>query len=262
MVLYSLPPPERRKRNSRPSTSTGTGTSTSAINSSGTSTRRPIQRGVEMTRTISTKTTTSHRLPPPPESSPEHDNQDNAPSEEQQQEEEEAEELRPSQATKTSFVLQLHHVAVFLISASALLFLLFYFAFYNAITVLYGIGCAGSVSHLIFAPIYTRIIPKLDTIRRQEEEDTPSHYWTQAFNNPIICGWNGYDILSQGTAYLWAAVWLWYGLSHYRPSQHFFFWITLDIFGASFCIIVLSMLKLNSIKIATVFLAAVFVYGT
>jgi hypothetical protein len=203
-----------------------------------------------MTRTIRATTATSHTTPPPPESSQENiDDNENDDDDDDE-----------NQATKTSTIeLQLHHVAFFLISASALLFLLFYFAFYNALAVLYGIGCAGCVSHLILAPMVTRIIPKLDSMRR---DDTTPYYWTQTFNEPIFCGWNGYDIVSQGTAYLWAGLWLWYGFSHYQPAQHWFFWITLDIFGASFCIIMLSMLKLNSIKIAAVLMLAVFVYGT
>ena len=49
-------------------------------------------------------------------------------------------------------------------------------------------------------------------------------------------------------------------MSHYRPSTNTFFWITIDVFGACFCIMALSMMKLKNIKIATMLLVAVFCY--
>jgi signal peptide peptidase-like protein 2B len=71
---------------------------------------------------------------------------------------------------------------------------------------------------------------------------------------------NGFDVISQLLGYLWAIVWLWYGLTHYRPSQNWFFWITTDIFGACFCVLALISLKLSNIKIATMLMVAIFFY--
>jgi hypothetical protein len=140
------------------------------------------------------------------------------------------------------------HVMGFVLTASIMLFLLFYFQFYNIVTVLYGFGCAGAVSHLIFGPILVWVIPKFG-------DD-----WTRELNKRIMCSLNGFDVTSQMLGFAWAILWLWYGLSHYRPSQNAFFWITLNIFGTCFCILALSMLKLTNIRIATMLMLTVFFY--
>ena len=169
----------------------------------------------------------------------------------------------------TTMEMSVHHVAIFVLVASTMLLLLFFLAFYNFITIIYAIGCAGAVSFLIFAPIIAKIAPKLgDDI-------------VEELNKKVLCNLNGFDVISQGAGYIWAAVWvglifrclgqelhsvrsktrplnslqffpmqIWYGLTHYRPSQNWFFWISLDVFGACFCILMLSMFKLNSLKIA------------
>lgn len=49
-------------------------------------------------------------------------------------------------------------------------------------------------------------------------------------------------------------------MTHYRPSTNAFFWISIDVFGACFCILMLSMMKLKNIKIASMLLIAVFLY--
>ena len=154
-----------------------------------------------------------------------------------------------SRSSGGAMELKAYHVAIFLVCSSILLLLLFYFHFYYFVIVLYALACAGGVSYLIFSPLLSKIIPRLG-----EEV-------VEELNKKVLCCLNGFDVISQGAAYIWAAVWCWYGLSHYRPSENWFFWITMDIFGSCFCIVMLSMLKLNSIKIATVFMVAIFFYG-
>lgn len=90
------------------------------------------------------------------------------------------------------------HVFGFVIMASVMLFLLFYFQFYSIVFVFYGFGCAGAVSHVIFGPVLVRIVPKFgDEVVKE-------------LNKPVCCGLNGFDITSQLLGYIWAIVWIWY----------------------------------------------------
>lgn len=150
--------------------------------------------------------------------------------------------------TMPSFEMTYWHVLIFIVAASLLLVLLFFFQFYSVIFVLYGIGCAGAISYVLFNPLVVCIILRL------------GDSFVEKFNRILIFQYNGFDLLSQFCAYLWGALWIWYGMSHYKPQQNAFFWISTDIFGACFCILVLSLLKLNSIKIATALMVAVFIY--
>jgi hypothetical protein len=144
--------------------------------------------------------------------------------------------------------MSIHHVVLFVVVASAMLLILFFLNLYNVVCVIYGIGCAGSVSFLIFGPLIGKFVPKLGSEVVEE------------LNKKVLCNLNGFDVISQGAGFIWAGIWLWYGLSHYRPSQNWFFWISLNIFGACFCIIMLSTFKINSLKIAALLGIAVFFY--
>ncbi|KAG7354660.1 signal peptide peptidase [Nitzschia inconspicua] len=150
--------------------------------------------------------------------------------------------------TMPSFEMTYWHVLIFIVVASVLLILLFFFQFYKAIFVLYGIGCAGAISYVLFNPLVVWVISKFGDLT------------VEKFNRPILFRYNGFDVMSQLISYIWGAVWIWYGLTHFKPQQNSFFWITTDVFGACFCILVLSLLKLNSIKIATALMVAVFLY--
>jgi len=151
--------------------------------------------------------------------------------------------------TITPFEMTHWHVIGFIVMASLTLILLFFFkGLYNIIFVLYGIGCAGAISYLVFNPLVATMIPKL------------GDSWLEEFNKPVMCGCNGFSVTSQLIAYIWTGVWLWYGITHYRPQTNAFFWVSLNIFGACFCILSVSLLKLTSIKIATILLVAIFFY--
>ena len=94
------------------------------------------------------------------------------------------------------------HVMGFVASASIMLFLLFFFRFYNIIFIFYGFGCAGAVSYLIFGPILARVVPMIGGSEAVKE-----------LNKKVVCGLNGFDVTSQLTGYLWAILWIWYGES-------------------------------------------------
>jgi hypothetical protein len=89
------------------------------------------------------------------------------------------------------------HVLGFVVLASLMLFMLFYFRFYPVVFVLYGIGCAGGVSHLIFGPILVRVGPMLGGGVVKE------------LNKNVVCGLNGFDVTSQLLGFIWAIVWIW-----------------------------------------------------
>jgi len=147
-----------------------------------------------------------------------------------------------------SFEMNQWHVLIFIVTASLLLILLFFFQFYTIIFVLYGIGCAGAVSYLVFNPLVKWFFPKFgDGI-------------VEEMNKKVVCGLNGFDVSSQLPAYVWAAIWIWFGVTKYRPETNPFFWLSMDFFGICFCFVTMSILKLNSIKIATLLMVAIFIY--
>eukprot|EP00536_Pseudo-nitzschia_multiseries_P004854 jgi/Psemu1/189157/e_gw1.85.134.1 len=147
-----------------------------------------------------------------------------------------------------SFEMTHWHVLMFVFMASLTLIMLYFFRIYNFFFVLYGIACGGAASQLIFDPLLALLVPRLG----------PG--WVEEFQKPVICGMNGFGTTSKMLAYTWAIVWIWYGFTHYMPQHNAFFWVTLNIFGAAVCVLSATSLKLNSIKIATLFLGAIFCY--
>mmetsp|Transcript_6520 Transcript_6520/g.13851 ORF Transcript_6520/g.13851 Transcript_6520/m.13851 type:complete len:962 (-) Transcript_6520:462-3347(-) len=156
----------------------------------------------------------------------------------------------PSREPETveSFEMTHWHVLLFLVMASLTLLLLFFWKVYTLFFVLYGIGCAGAICKLIFNPLFGALIPKL------------GDEWDEEFKKPVMCGVDGFRTTSFMFSYGWAAIWMWYGISHYNPQHNPFFWISLNVFGATTCIYSACVLKLNSIKIATILLVAIFFY--
>jgi len=150
--------------------------------------------------------------------------------------------------TITPFEMTQWHVLCLIVMTSLTLVLLFFFKIYTLFFILYGISCAVAICYLVFNPLVAKVIPKL------------GNSWVEEFNKPVVCGCNGFSITSQLISYIWVGVWMWYGMTHHRPQTNVFFWISLNILGASVCILSVSVMKLTSIKIATLLLVAIFVY--
>jgi signal peptide peptidase-like protein 2B len=155
-----------------------------------------------------------------------------------------------------SMELTMWHAACFVVVASAMLMLLFFFEFYTAVTVLYGIGCSGAMAQLIFRPLYSLILSRIGKTYK---------YWGEQSLCPTVffCGFNEVailDVLAGVSGYTIGAAWLYVWFTSPNPSGNYFYWITQDIMGACICILFLSILRLNSIKVATVLLIAVFLY--
>ena len=68
------------------------------------------------------------------------------------------------------------------------------------------------------------------------------------------------DSLAVISVYSIGVAWLCVGLLQDSPDTNVFYWVTQNVMGACICISFLSVIKLNSIKVATVLLLAAFVY--
>ena len=240
-VLRSLPPPERKKRRKRAKkkanhNSVETPALSEAAHIPGAST---ASNSIELN---------PHDSLPPPERKRGRARKKTNHDSEETTEMSEVEHIPGASTTSLSIELNPWHVLSFIGVASAILFILFYKRWFGIVALLYGFGCAGTVSYLIFGPTLVYIIPKL------------GDEWTREMNKPVVCGLNGFDVTSQLLGFVWAILWLWYGLSHYKPLTNAFFWLSMDVFGASVCIMMVGVLRLNNVRLATLFMAAIFVY--
>mmetsp|Transcript_7099 Transcript_7099/g.10173 ORF Transcript_7099/g.10173 Transcript_7099/m.10173 type:complete len:872 (+) Transcript_7099:22-2637(+) len=153
-----------------------------------------------------------------------------------------------------AFELKTIHAVAFLISASATLFILFYFKLYNIVRVMYGIGCSTAVAQIIFRPIFKLFARKIKFLSNLE---------SQICAKVTFCGVNEIqylDILSVICGFGLGATWIWYGFAINNANEKAFYWITQNIMGVSICILFLTVIRLNSIKVATALLIAAFIY--
>jgi len=158
-------------------------------------------------------------------------------------------------AAQPSIELTLWHAAVFIVVASLLLILLFYFKFYTAVIIMYGIGCSGSVAQILLRPLYGWLAQRLRVHAYLSARPFSSIARLSELHQVTWL-----DIVSALSGYAWGAFWLYVYFTSNDPKSQTFYWITQDIFGICLSILFLSFLKLNSIKVATVLLLAVFIY--
>jgi len=135
--------------------------------------------------------------------------------------------------------LNIWHAVIFVGVASVLLLLLFFFEFYTVVTVLYGLGCSAGLAQLIFRPLL----------------ELPSRFLCASKDVSSTL-----DLASVSIGYGVGAIWLYVWFVSDNPSQNTFYWIFQDLMGACVSILFLGLLRLYSIKVATVLLLAVFVY--
>jgi len=159
-----------------------------------------------------------------------------------------------NQSNSSSLEITVYHALFFLVFASAMLFILFFFKIYALVRIFYGFGCSGAVAQILFSPFYSfliRLAPFLSPLKNS------------ACLNVKFCDMNNLryiDALSFLSGYALGITWLYVGFTSTDPSSNIFYWITQNILGASICILFLSLLRLNSIKVGTVLLVAAFVY--
>jgi signal peptide peptidase-like protein 2B len=162
---------------------------------------------------------------------------------------------RPSQSQSGEpLELTMWHAAFFVIVASGLLLLLFFFQFYTAVTVLYGFACSGAMSQLIFRPVLGLGANRLGC---------SDHFNNAICPKVLFCGLgeiSALDVLAGLAGYLIGFTWLVVWFTSNDPSSQPYYWIIQNVMGACICILFLKILRLNSIKVATVLLIAVFIY--
>jgi len=176
-----------------------------------------------------------------------------------------------------SLELKWYHAVLFLLFASASLLILFYFKFYSVVKVMYGVGCSGSLAHVIFYPLYqflakfmvacsAKSIQNGDaTLVHQQQHAPPRTNYIPPFYNKAlfhVCGEpiSLIALLSMLSGYTVGIIWTIVSFTATDPSSIPFFWITQNLMGLSICVVFLGVIHLNSIKIATILLLAAFVY--
>jgi len=143
--------------------------------------------------------------------------------------------------------LKAHHAIMFLFAASSMLLILFYTKLYQVVRVLYVCGGCASIAQLIIHPVLYFISNRLSVLGLSRQPLCRSDV-------------NLLDILSSLAAILIGAIWLWLSFTRNNVQSHPFYWIVQDLMGACVCIVFLGLVRLNSVKVATLLLVAAFIY--
>ena len=142
------------------------------------------------------------------------------------------------------------HALGFIIMASAGLFILFFFKIYSFVKVMYAFGCSNAVVQVITLPVVRKIAKRL-LFRDFTVWKTGTVDFGDISYLEIIAFILGYGL---GFSWLYVAFFV------RHPGEYLFFWVMQDVMGACMCITFLSIIKLNSIKVAVVLLTAAFLY--
>ena len=121
---------------------------------------------------------------------------------------------------------------------------------YNVVKILYAIGCSKAVTQVLFYPTVLKLAKRLrirDSIVWQTN--------TEDFGDITQC-----DIVANVLGFGLGMAWLVVAFTVRHPENNTFFWVTQDVMGACMCIMFLSIIKLNSIRVASILLVMAFVY--
>ena len=116
---------------------------------------------------------------------------------------------------------------------------------------MYALGCSSAVVQIIFHPLCRHMIYKCHIGKERVIWKTGTVDFGDITNVDIISCILGY---SMGIMWLYTA----FFVRHADTIP--FFWIMQDIFGACMCIVFLSLIKLNSIRVASILLIVAFLY--
>lgn len=153
---------------------------------------------------------------------------------------------RPN-ANDETMNLKVHHVVFFIVAASATLLVLFYAKMYDVVRVFYVIGGCVSLSQLVLSPGLLYIANRFSKLSFLSKLFCKDHFMVL-------------DIVSFLGSCGIGALWLWLSFTRNDAHMHPFYWIVQDLMGACICIIFLALIRLNSVKIATILLVAAFIY--
>eukprot|EP00979_Chaetoceros_neogracilis_P013727 scaffold4037_cov265-Chaetoceros_neogracile.AAC.9 len=149
-----------------------------------------------------------------------------------------------------SMELTAAHAFGFIIFSTSGLLILFFFQIYNIVKIFYAFGCAGAIFQIIFYPLFHRMSACMGMRDRI------------AFTtDKLELGAVSYvQIVAACASYGICTIWIYIAFTRNHPDSILFFWLMQDIMGACMCIMFLSTIKLNSIKVAAVLLTAAFFY--
>ncbi|KAL7557135.1 hypothetical protein ACA910_002417 [Epithemia clementina (nom. ined.)] len=178
---------------------------------------------------------------------PNDDDDDNTSQQDQQRRP--SQQQRPQRQEET-LELNAWHAVGFVVMASTSLLVLFYFKIYGFVKVMYALGCSKALGSILLSPLIERAMNYWKIPNRVlwdiEVED---------IGEITFC-----DVMAYVTSYSFGVVWLVMAFSYYHPETITFFWVMQDIFGACMCIMFLQVVKLNSIRVATILLVIAFFY--
>eukprot|EP00956_Cyclotella_meneghiniana_P038242 scaffold150817_cov36-Cyclotella_meneghiniana.AAC.1 len=172
-----------------------------------------------------------------------------------------------------SVELTAEHALGFIVMASTSLLVLFFFKIYNVVKIMYAFGCSGALMQIVIHPglYYAFVTLKWESplhpvdwlteekVARESDRggwkgQVYSCLWE--FTGPIA----PVDMVAFITSYGIGAIWLYVAFTVPHPDTLPFYWIMQHIFGTCMCILFLSTIKLNSIKVASILLTVAFFY--
>ena len=172
-----------------------------------------------------------------------------------------------------SVELTAQHALGFIVMASTSLLVLFFFKIYNVVKIMYAFGCSGALMQIVVHPGLWWIFAKLkyekplQHVEWLTEEKVNREAARGGFKgHALMCLWEftgpiaPVDLVAFAISYGVGAIWLYVAFTIPHPDTLAFYWIMQDIFGTCMCILFLSTIKLNSIKVAAILLTVAFFY--
>lgn len=153
--------------------------------------------------------------------------------------------------------LNSYHAVLFVVFASAFLFILFFFDLYKIVRVIYGL--VGS-----YAMIQVMIYPFMNLLSSKYlKENMSKKLQSTAFGDLPGCRgvyFKWIDVLSSVIGWTLGIAWIAVGFSTVQPMNNFYYWFLQDVIGVCVCVLVLSLIHINTIMVATILLVCVFIY--
>ncbi len=167
----------------------------------------------------------------------------------------------PTQQTQQQVIAQPRmelnamHAVLFVACASGILFLLFFFDLARIVTVVYGLGGSAVMAQIIFQPLYTRFSARIFG-------ESFAAKLSANVNLPKVrdLGWKWIDVLSSASGYALGIMWIIVSFSYVQPLTVTYYWVVQDIMGVCYCILILGLIQINTIKVASILLVLVFIY--
>lgn len=172
-----------------------------------------------------------------------------------------------------SLELTASHALGFIVMASTALLVLFFFKIFAVVKVMYAFGCSGAFAQTIVHPGLTYLCKRL----KWESPMKPVSWLTEEGatraalrggfkGHCLMCLWSfvgpftPVDVSAMVISYGVGATWLYVAFMFPHPDSYAFYWVIQDIFGLCMCVLFLSTIKLNAIRVAAILLTVAFFY--